>query len=258
MNSILSSKTRFGGLLSVLTGLAYVAAAVSAAMLPAELSANPNITPHEFWTVLTRNSNAHMAMHWAFVAVGLFGIGTVLPVRGLTKNAAAGAVQYCSALAFLGFAVNARSHLMELAFDRKVLVGYATADHPFQQAVHVTAALALDIPDGVLTLGGIGLWMSVLSVASLRASRTSWPIAISGIGATAFFFAGIAGYVVMNQWLITASFVGGNLVFAPLWHIAVGARLLRTPICTRSLTRHDQCDDVSEPAQRMPGSFGNV
>ena len=227
MKSYMSSSARFGGVLSILTGAAYVAAAISAAMLPPELSANPNITPHEFWSVLSRSPTAHLAMHWSFVAVGLLGVGTVLPIAGLVKRCAGGIVQYVSVLAFLGFAVNARSHLMEVAFDRKVLPDYSAADLPFQEAVHVAAALALDIPDGVLTLGAIGLWIATISAHFLR-SESGWgAIAICGLVAASFFAVGMLGYMIMNQYLIIASFVGGTLIFAPVWHVGVGIKLIQ-------------------------------
>lgn len=227
MESTVNATTRSGGLLSVLTGIAYFAVAVCAALLPAELSADPDITPHGFWTILAGDPAAHLAMHWAFVAVGLFGVGVVVPVARLLDGTGSGLLHYVSALAFLGFAVNARSHLMELAFDRKVLPDYADADPAYQQAVHVAAALALDIPDGVLTLGGIGVWMAVASLLLVRARRISRPVAASGLAAALLFAAGIAGYVLLAQWLIVASFVGGFLVLAPLWHIAVGRTMLR-------------------------------
>ena len=227
MSSLINSTARFGGILSILTGAAYLAVAVSAALLPVELSADPDITPHDFWTVLAGSPHAHMAMHWSFVAVGLFGVGVVIPVSHLLKGFASGIVSYASALAFLGYAVNARSHLMEAAFDRKVLAGYVDAHPAYQEAVHVTASLALDVPDGVLTLGGIGLWMTVVSLLLCRARRVSRWVAFLGVAAAAFFGAGIFGYTLMMQPLIVASFVGGFLVVAPLWHIFIGRTLLR-------------------------------
>ena len=57
---------------------------------------------------------------------------------------------------------------MEVAWDRKIIPLYQSADPVFQQAVHVVAGLALDIPDGVLTYGAIGVWMGVVSSLVLR------------------------------------------------------------------------------------------
>ena len=89
----------------------------------------------------------------------------------------------------------------------------------------MVAALALDIPDGVLTLGCIGLWMAVVSATLLRRKRLSRSAAASGFLAAAFFLTGMVGYMTLSQALIVTSFVGGVLVLAPLWHIAVGMRL---------------------------------
>ncbi len=222
-----SSTIRVAGVLSVLTGASYVAAAVAAALMPAELAANPDITPHEFWSVLASDPSAHLAMHWSFVAVGIFGIGVVLPLSRYLEDHLFGLISWASMLGILGLAVNARSHLMELAWDRKILADYVSADPSFQQAVHVVAGLALDVPDGVLTLGGVGVWMIAASLAGWRAKRFGVLTAALGVLAGIFFGVGVAGYAVMSQALIVASFIGGTLVFAPAWHFAIGRALLR-------------------------------
>ena len=56
---------------------------------------------------------------------------------------------------------------MEVAFDRRIIPHYRHAEPAFQQAVQVVAGLALDVPDGVLTYGAIGVWVVTVSWLAL-------------------------------------------------------------------------------------------
>ena len=139
--------------------LAYVATGITAILMPPELQGRPDVGPHEFWTVLARDPAAHLAFHWAWIAAGILGLMTVPAISLLVWRVHPGAVLWSGMLASVGFAVMARSHLMEQAFDRRIIAVYAHADPAFQQAVHVVAGLALDVPDGVLTYGAVGVWV---------------------------------------------------------------------------------------------------
>jgi hypothetical protein len=125
---------------------------------------------------------------------------------------------WSGAAAALGFAVLARSHLMEVAFDRRVIERYAEADAAFQQAVHVVAGLALDVPDGLLTYGAIGAWVAVVSVLAQRSRALPAPLCILGFATAAAYFAGVAGYALAIHPLIVLSVGLGGFVLAPAWY----------------------------------------
>src|SRR5262249_44059933 len=157
-----------GALAAFGLALAYVATGVTAILMPPALQGRPDVGPHEFWMVLASDPTAHLAFHWSWIAAGFFGIAAVPAISLLVWAAEPGIVLWAGAAAFTGFAVLARSHLMEVAFDRRVIPLYAHADPAFQSAVHVVAGLALDVPDGVLTYGAIGVWVGVVSWLGLR------------------------------------------------------------------------------------------
>ncbi len=213
--------------LSLGVALGYLASAIAAANMPPALQADPNISRHDFWLVLTEDPVAHLAMHWGFVLAGLAGIGLVALLWHLRSKDNGPWFVIASAFALVGFAVLARSHLMEIEFDQTVLPEYAQADPAYQWAVQVVAGLALDVPDGVLTMGGIALWMAV-AAASLRSQQiASTPFALVGAIAAASLLAGVIGYAVLNQALIVASFVGGYLIAGPIWHVWLAIILIR-------------------------------
>jgi hypothetical protein len=217
---------RLGGAAAFGLALAYVATGVAAMLMPPELQGRPDVGPHEFWTVLARDPAAHLAFHWAWIAAGVLGVMTVPAVSLLVWRAHPGAVLWSGMLASVGFAVMARSHLMEQAFDRRIIPVYAQADPAFQQAVHVVAGLALDVPDGLLTYGAVGLW--VLVVSSLGRRDGVLPPLVCGLGfaVAATYFAGVVGYAFTIRPLLVFSIGVGGLVLAPAWYASVG-RILR-------------------------------
>jgi len=206
--------------------LAYVATGVTAILMPPELQGRPDVGPHEFWTVLARDPAAHLAFHWAWIAAGILGLMTVPAISLLVWHVHPGAVLWSGMLASVGFAVMARSHLMEQAFDRRIIAVYAHADPAFQQAVHVVAGLALDVPDGVLTYGAVGVWVLVVSRLARRDRLLPPLVSMLGLAAAATYFAGVVGYAFEVRPLLVLSIGVGGLVVVPAWYTMLG-RILR-------------------------------
>lgn len=222
------SLARLGGPASILVGVSYIVAGAAAILMPPELQADPTVTPHEFWTVLSQNPTAHLTLHWAWAAGGIVGLAAIPAISQLVRSVHEGWMHWATALAYLGFAVNARSHLMEVAFDRKIIPIYLESDLATQKAVHVVAGLALDIPDGFLTYGGIGLWVFLVSVLALRAKVLPRLLAYVGIAAAISYWLGVVGYAFLSQPLVAISFVLGSLILIPVWYIWMGLRLRKT------------------------------
>jgi hypothetical protein len=219
---------RVGELASYGVAAAYFLSGVFAVLMPAELQGRPDVTPHEFWTVLSAQPTAHLCFHWAWVAAGLFGIAAVPALCMFVWSTGRGAVLWSGLAAFYGFAVMARSHLMEVAWDRKIIPVYASADPAFQQAVHVVAGLALDVPDGVLTYGAPGVWIAVISFLGLRAQRLPRAFCTLGFATAASLLAGVVGYgLLLRPFIVVAVGIGGFLL-VPAWFAWAGLLLRRS------------------------------
>lgn len=218
---------RVGTLASFGVAVAYLLSAVSAVLMPAELQGRPEIGPHEFWSVLSQHPTAHLSYHWAWVLAGFFGIAAVPTISLLVWPLQRGATLWSGLAALLGFGVMARSHLMEVAFDRKIIPVYQTADPAFQQAVHVVAGLALDVPDGVLTYGAVGVWVAVTSFLGLRGRATPPAFAYLGFATAAALLSGVVGYgLLLRPFIVIAVGVGGFLL-VPAWFGWAGLLLRR-------------------------------
>jgi hypothetical protein len=218
---------RTGALACFGVAAAYFASAVAAGLMPPELQRPTEVTPHEFWLALARDPSAHLAFHWTWVAAGLCGLGAVPAISALVWRVHRGAVLWSASAALLGFAVLARSHLMEVAFDRRIIALYPAADPAFQEAVHVAAGLALDVPDGVLTYGAIGVWIAVVSALGLGGGALPRAVCVLGLATAALLLAGLLGYAFRVPVLVVAAVGVGGALAAPAWFGSLGVLLRR-------------------------------
>lgn len=223
---------RVGRLAAAGVAVTYIAASICATLMPPELQGRPEISAHEFWLVLSRQPWAHLTFHWIWVANGFFGMAAVPALSARVWPLHRGAVLWASLAAWYGFAVQARSHLMEVAFDRKVIPLYAEATPAFQEAVQVVAGLALDIPDGFLTYGAIGVWVATLSW--LAGHHGLWPASLRllGLAAATCYLAGLLGYTFLIRPLLVLSFAPGSVLLIPAWYLTA-ARWMCRPVIVR-------------------------
>ena len=153
---------------------------------------------------------------------GIVGLAAVPAISHSVFAQNRGLVRWSGALAMLGFAVNARSHLMEVAFDRKIIPFYPEAEPAWQEAVNVIAGLTLDVPDGFLTYGAIGFWLLVVSVLALRGRVFPRILCYLGITAAITYLFGVIGYTFLVRWLLVISIGVGRLLLVPTRYIWVG------------------------------------
>jgi len=217
-----SSIPRVGGIAAFGVALSYFASGLCALMMPPELQGRPDVTPHQFWTVLSQDPVAHLAFHWSWVAAGVCGLAAVPAISLIVWPAGRGAVLWSGAAALYGFAVMARSHLMEVAFDRRIIPHYREAEPAFQQAVHVVAGLALDVPDGFLTYGAIGVWVAVVSALAWRDRLLPVALCVLGFSTALTYLAGLLGYTFVIRPLLVLSIGLGGLLLAPAWYAWLG------------------------------------
>jgi hypothetical protein len=206
---------------------AYLGAAVVTLFMPPELQGRTDVSPHEFWMALSREPTAHLCFHWAWIVAGLCGLAAVPAISRMVYGLNQAAVLWSGLAALLGFATHARSHLMEQAWDRKIIPLYANADPAFQQAVHVVAGLALDIGDGVLTFGAIGIWVLIVSQLVLRSNYLPRFFGYLGFAAALSLVAGMAGYGLSVRPLIVFSIGAGAGLLVPVWFVWAGILLRR-------------------------------
>lgn len=219
----------FGGWSAIMAGVALLGVLVSAGMMPKSLQARAE--PAEFWKVLCENPTAHLSLHWTYAAFGLLGLGTIPALYQFVAPENQAWAWYAGALGFVGLAVTARSHLLEVAWDRHVISRYPDADHAYRQGVHVVAGYALDVPDGFLQHGAVGAWALISSILMLQGTSLPVGLAWLGIVTAGLALVTVAGYMTAvaerssAPRLVTAGVGLGTLAQAA-WLIWLGIELL--------------------------------
>lgn len=221
------SITRAGSFAAFGVAVAYLASGLCAALMPPELQGRPDIAPHEFWMALCRDPFAHLGFHWSWIVAGVCGLGAVPAISLVVWEQNRGAMLWSGTAALVGFAVLARSHLMEVAFDRRVIVLYPDADVSYQQAVHVAAGLALDVPDGFLTYGAIGVWVLVVSRLGSRSGALPARLCRLGELVALTSLLGVVGYTFAIRPLLLLSIGLGGSLLTPAWYAWMGLVLRR-------------------------------
>src|SRR5207249_11842414 len=82
-----------GSIAALGVALSYLASSLCAVLMPPERQGRPDVTPHQFWMVLSQNPLAHLAFHWSWVAAGLFGLGAVPAISLVVWSVNRGAVR---------------------------------------------------------------------------------------------------------------------------------------------------------------------
>ena len=216
---------RLAGPASILTGVAYFLAALAFLAQPPALRGAGS--PDAFWAALASGAPSHLALHWASAAAGVLGLAVVPAALRLTRSQSEGWALWASAVAYIGFAVTARSHLMEVELDLRVAPLYLALAPETKAAVPLVAGLALDVPHGWLTLGGIGFWVLVICILGSRAGTLPHPLCWLGYGVTAGFALAVAGFSLSILPLVSLGVGLGGGLLAPAWFVWFGLSLRR-------------------------------
>ena len=219
----MDSVLRLGGSASVLAGVAYLSSAVAFLAQPPGLRGAAS--PDAFWTELAAGSLAHLAVHWTSAVAGIAGLAVAPATLRLVRERSEGWALFATALAYLGFAVTARSHLMEVEFDLRVAPQYLALAPATRAAVPIVAGLALDVPHGWLTLGGVGLWVFVVSALARPSGALPGWLCWLGFATAAAFAAAVAGFSLLLLPLVTLGVGLGGALLAPLWFVGLGVAL---------------------------------
>lgn len=207
-----------GGTCSILVGVTGALASLVYVILPPEQRLGVPAA-----TILPSYAQDATLLNVEFLLLtltGVFGLGAVPAITRLVRGQSEGWATWASALAMVGFAVQAVSNYF--TFDR--MPGIARA---FVAGTEATRAALVPIwrssfdLDGLWELGAIGAWVLVVSLLAWRGK--AWPRNASylGFAAGALYLLFVVGFLFKQPALFLIASIAGALT-ADVWYIWIG------------------------------------
>jgi len=217
--------SKLGGTCSILLGISYFVIAVVYLLLPLEQRDAAGIPPEKFLESLAQNPTPYIVGGSVFALGSLLGIAAVLAISEDVRSANQGWVRWTSALAIIGFAVNAIDSFRRVTLDPARAVAYVKGDAVVKAVLTAPSALPGLDPQAWLRLGAVGLWVLVVSLLMLRGNTWPKPLAYWGIIVAIVYWLIVASNFLQIQ-SFTAIVAGvGLVILTPIWYIWLGLRL---------------------------------
>jgi len=159
---------KLGAVCAALMGVAYLALAVCAPFFPDNFKVVGTGDPSKYYTALINHPLMILfVVDGLTIVMGLAGIGAVQALSKLVDHVNPGLVRYTAFLAQFGLALKALDSFRGLALAQLRAQAWLDGDASTRAAIGATR-LTLDYYAWFF-LGAVGLWLLVVSVASLRA-----------------------------------------------------------------------------------------
>jgi hypothetical protein len=213
-----------GGACSILTGVMVIGVAVLYLLLPPEQQ-DACHCPDRFLTSLAPNPTLYVVESTLFAASSLLAIAAVLAISASVRAVHEGWARWTSALAIIGFAVNAIDQLRHAVLHPVQATAYVQGDAAVKAALTAPGALQALDPQGWLRLGAVGFWILVVSLLALRGGVWPQPLALLGIVGAIVYSLAVVAQVVQTQPLLAILAGVGGVVLLPLWYIWLGLRM---------------------------------
>lgn len=221
-----SNWRRFGGIASILLGVAYVVAAVMYALLPPEQRSGDDAAKFFF---SLHNNPLPLTMVWLALALtGILGIAVVPALTAFVGEADQPVLRWASTLAIVGFAVTAIENFRFERIQPARAAQYICncTDEAAKKTIATIALAPLD-PGSWLSFGAVGLWLLLISLAAWRSGRLPRLLALLGVvGALVYLSLVAANLLNLDQFATVATIVGGAIL-APIFYIWLGIVLSR-------------------------------
>ncbi|MGD2114023.1 MAG: DUF4386 family protein [Acidobacteriota bacterium] len=163
---------KLGAICAALMGLAYLALASSAPFFPDDFKVVGTGDPSKYYTALIEHPLIILfVVDGLTIIMGLAGIGAVQALSKLVDHVNPGLVRYTGFLAQFGLALKALDSFRGLALAQLRAQAWLDGDASTRAAIGATR-LTLDYYAWFF-LGAVGLWLLVVSIASLRSGALS-------------------------------------------------------------------------------------
>ncbi len=218
---------KLGGAASIIVGISYTVAAVTAVLMPPAMAGLPSIQSP--FVLFEENSTMLLANYWALLISAVFALAVVPAVSNTVMHRNEGWVRWTSTLATIAFAVVILDNYWALVYTAPRAQAFMTGSEAVRATLTVPGAPQWIDVQGWLANGAFGLWALVVSLLALRGGL--WPkgLAYLGIGGAILLFLGLAATVIPGLFLSGMGNIisGIGALYAPIWFIWMGLFLYR-------------------------------
>ena len=219
-----TQSNRLVGICAVLIGLLDIILVIYAVGLPAGQRSDPG----QFLLNYAQNP-VPMNMVWIVLATTSILAFVLVPgANRLVRAPNQVGMLAATLLAIVGYAIAAASFLTLLARTPQLAGAYVTGDRATQAAIAAVGVPQLD-PYNILVLGGVGIWFLALNILAWRGGKLHKLHSLVGVSLGAFLWLAVLA-AVMQAGLLDQVAAGAGAILAPVWHIWIGIRFLRSPI----------------------------
>lgn len=221
-----NSLIQLGAACALAVSVVYFLAGLLSTLLPAGQKNVNDLA--QFLPSFAQNPQIYLWLAWTLALAGLLSIIASRAVLEVMRALSDGWVISMTYVAMLGFALMVIDSFRSLSILPGIASAYVVGDTATKAAIAATGAMLNLDPPGVLKLGGVGLWVLVLSILILRGSSISRGLAITGIALTLLYWLQVIGVISGLPTVASVAASLGYLVAAPVWFFRMGLMLRRS------------------------------
>lgn len=213
---------KLGAICSITTGVLYVLIILYVLAVPT----GQRYDPGQFFENYARSPISMNVVWIVMAAISILAFAVIPSVSALVHSVSETWTQVASIVGLVGSAVSAVSFLTMLGRAPGLAQAYVAGDSATKAAIVSVGLPQLD-PLNVLVLGGVGVWMLVINVLALQGGKLPRLQAFLGIGLAIFLGVAVLAAIIQSE-LLDQIAAGVGAVFAPIWYVWMGIRLIKT------------------------------
>ncbi len=221
-----NSLIQLGAACALIASPIYLLAGLLFVFLPVEQKGVNDLA--QFLPSFAQNPSTFLLFAWALAVAGLLSIIASRAVLEVMRPLSDGWVISMTYVAIFGFALTVIDSFRTVSLQPGLASAYAAGSDATRAAIAATGSMLSLDPPGVLKLGGVGLWLLVLSVLILRGSSVSRGLALTGIVLTLLNWLQVVGAIFHLPVVASTAASLAYVVAAPVWYLWMGLTLLRS------------------------------
>lgn len=221
-----NSLIQLGAACMLAASVVYFIAGLFFVLLPLEQKSMSHLT--QFLPSFAQNPSIYLLFAGTLGLAGLLSIIGSRAVLDVMRPLSDGWVISMTYVAMFGFALMVIDSFRILSLQPGIATAYVAGGDATKAAIAATSSMISLDPPGVLKLGGVGLWILVLSILIFRRSSVNRGLAFAGIILTLLNWLQVAAAISGITVLVSTAASLSYIVATPAWFFWMGLTLWRS------------------------------